>query len=64
MQVYAGAVKQRQPEMQTSRAFMGALLLVALAVCSPVALNGYVIRTASSMCLDNTYHDSALFQSL
>ena len=50
--------------MQTSRAFMGALLLVALAVCSPVALNGYVIRTASSMCLDNTYHDSALFQSL
>ena len=47
--------------MHSSRAYMGALLLVALAMCSPVALNGYVIRTASSMRLDNTYHDSAFW---
>lgn len=47
--------------MQSSRAFMGALLLVALAMCSPVALDGYVIRTASSTCLDSAYHDSAFW---
>lgn len=63
VQVSAGAVKQRQPEMHSSRAYMGALLLVALAMCSPVPLNGYVIRTASSKRLDNTYHDSAFWVS-
>ncbi|DBA94189.1 TPA: hypothetical protein ACH3X1_001820 [Trebouxia sp. C0004] len=54
LQYQAGAVKQRQPEMHSSRAYMGALLLVALAVCSPVPLNGYVIRTASTFATDTT----------
>ena len=47
--------------MHSSKAYMGALLLVALAMCSPVALDGYVIRTASSTCLDNTFHDGAFW---
>ncbi|DBA89601.1 TPA: hypothetical protein ACH3X2_004498 [Trebouxia sp. C0005] len=40
--------------MHSRRAYMGALLLVALAMCSPVALDGYVIRTASTFATDTT----------